>query len=383
MLTNAGRAVWVGLAATAVLLTAACGSSSTSSSTSAAGLSAANQQYLQAQVSQWKAIPTFTPPGPTISVSSLKGKLLFAIPIEAQVPFVAASMTGIQQAAQAAGLDYRNCPNQGQPSQWAACIEEGISAHAAAIILIGVQPSEVAPQLAAAQAAGIPTIECALQERGAPNLPGITASVGQPGALVGQIMADYAILHYNGAVHALVVQSSDVQVTAPLVAAITSEFKNHCGAGCTTVIDDVPTADWATQITTSVQSALVAHPDINAIIPIYDGMMPQVLAGINGASASSRVKILTFNGTPSVLSSIASGPVLMDIGEPAYWLGWNYTDQAMRSILGQPLGPDKEFNAIRAFDASNVSEAGTPPSYSEGYGDAYVAGYKTLWGLSS
>ena len=35
---------------------------------------------------------------------------------------------------------------------------------------------------------------------------------------------------------------------------------------------DVPIQDWATAIQSDVSSALVAHPDINAVIIAFDGM---------------------------------------------------------------------------------------------------------------
>jgi ribose transport system substrate-binding protein len=33
------------------------------------------------------------------------------------------------------------------------------------------------------------------------------------------------------------------------------------------------------------------------------------------------------------------------------------------------------------FTADNAKDAGTPPGLSQGYGDAYVAGYAALWQL--
>ena len=39
-----------------------------------------------------------------------------------------------------------------------------------------------------------------------------------------------------------------------------------------------------------------------------------------------------------------------------------------------------EHTPLRIFTKANVSEAGTPPKLSTGYGNAYVSGYNALWG---
>ncbi len=70
----------------------------------------------------------------------------------------------------------------------------------------------------------------------------------------------------------------------------------------------------------------------------------------------------------------------MDVGENLDWLGWANIDQAMRLLAHIP--PVKSENTpLRVFDASNVKEAGVPPKPSQGYGNAYVSGYKKLWML--
>ena len=54
-------------------------------------------------------------------------------------------------------------------------------------------------------------------------------------------------------------------------------------------------------------------------------------------------------------------------------------DQAFRTILGQPA--PVESSPLRIFDAANVSEAGTPPATTNGYGNSYASAFMTLWGL--
>ena len=48
------------------------------------------------------------------------------------------------------------------------------------------------------------------------------------------------------------------------------------------------------------------------------------------------------------------------------------SDFAMSSALNVPF---------YIFDASNVETAGVPAQFDTGYGDAYISGFRTLWGL--
>jgi ribose transport system substrate-binding protein len=55
-------------------------------------------------------------------------------------------------------------------------------------------------------------------------------------------------------------------------------------------------------------------------------------------------------------------------------------DQVFRVIAGEK--PVRSENTpLRVFDDTNVDETGSPPRFDTGYGNAYVEGYKRLWGL--
>ena len=55
-------------------------------------------------------------------------------------------------------------------------------------------------------------------------------------------------------------------------------------------------------------------------------------------------------------------------------------DVILRVLLGKPV-PKSQNLPRRIFDATNINDTGTPPSPLKGYGSAYIAGYKKLWGV--
>jgi ribose transport system substrate-binding protein len=131
-----------------------------------------------------------------------------------------------------------------------------------------------------------------------------------------------------------------------------------------------------------VKSALTQDPGINYVIPIYDSMAFFAVPAITEAGKQGSVKVATYNGTPDVLKFLQANNVVdMEVGENLDWLAHANMDAAFRILSGQKV-PTKldERTPLRVFDATNVAQAGKPPKFSVGYGNAYTVGYAKLWG---
>jgi ribose transport system substrate-binding protein len=199
-----------------------------------------------------------------------------------------------------------------------------------------------------------------------------------PFELAGRLQADWVIQATNGTADALVITSNDASSTTPLMRGLRDEFRRRCPT-CKVAAVDVPISEWAARIRSEVQSALVRDPKIDYVIPIYDSMSQFVVPAIRAAGAASRVRIAAFNGTPFVLKLMQDGDIVaMDVGENPSWLGWAAMDQTFRVMVGeQPV--KSEHTPLRVFDDGDVADAGRPPQFDAGYGNAYVGGYKKLW----
>jgi ribose transport system substrate-binding protein len=164
-----------------------------------------------------------------------------------------------------------------------------------------------------------------------------------------------------------------------MVASIEREVSQYCPSTCKVTTVVIPVTDWATRIQTEVQSAIVRDPNLNYIIPIYDGMCQFVVPGVVTAAAANRVKVASYNGTPFALKYLADQNVVsMDVGDEILWEAYANDDQIFRILAGVPPVED-EHQGIRIFDSSNVADTGNPPKDNTGYGDAFIAGYQQLW----
>ena len=344
---------------------------------------AINLAYFRARVAKFSAKPTFAPPGPAFNArAAVKGKTLFTIPASSAVPFVTTISNNMAAVASLVGLKYKVWTNQGQPSQWSQGMQAAINQKVSSIdLLAGINPALLEPQIQAAKRAGITTVVAHLYDLHQATAPNLSAVVNIPYNQAGRLLADWAIVKTQGKLDALVITINEVLSTAPMVAGIRSEAQK-CGAGCKLSFVNVSIPEIATRIQPQVQSGLARDPKINYVIALYDSAeAPFAVAGIKAAHAEGRVKVVTFNGTPSVLKMVQDRNVVeIDIGENLKWIALGIMDQHMRLMAG--LTPVKnEHIPLRIFSSANIAATGNPPQDSTGFGSSYVQGFYKVWGL--
>lgn len=370
--------------AVAALTVASCGGDSDAPSASqpAAGANQAGVEHAKAQIAKYRAVPRFEPPGPAFDArKAASGKTILSIPASSSIPFVQTIQDGMKDIAGEVGMNFIDWPNQGKPAQWVQGMNQALDRKAQVVnLLAGINPGALAPQISKAQAAGADVVASHLYDVNQPATNG-AHSVSIYYEQAGRLLADWVIAKTGGEANVLVVTINEVVSTKPMMHGINDEFAKHCGSGCKVSTINTAIADVATRIQPQVQSALVKDPGINYVIALYDSAeAPFVVAGIRQAGAKGRVKVVTFNGTPSVLKMVKSGDVEMDVGESLDWISYGVMDQVMRLAGGLDPVEDPRL-PIRIFDKDNVDETGDPPTDSKGYGDSYRDGYMKLWGL--
>jgi ribose transport system substrate-binding protein len=371
---------WVGFAIAIVALVAGCGDDDDSGGGGAA--QNGDLAELQETLDSYRAVPTFEAPGPAFDArAAAQGKTLLSIPASSSIPFVRTIQDGMKELAGEVGLGFVDWPNQGRPAQWVQGMSAAVDRKVDAVnLLAGINPAALGPQLQAADRAGIPTIVSHLYDLDQTPEPGVQ-TVDIPYEQAGRLLADWVIVKTEADANALVVTIDEVVSTEAMVKGIRGEFDQHC-SGCKLSFTNVAIADVATRIQPQVQSALLKDPNINYVIALYDSAeAPFVVAAINAAGRQGQVKVVTFNGTPSVLKMVADGSVEMDVGENLDWISYGIMDQTLRILGGMDPVDDPKL-PLRIFDKDNVAEAGDPPRDGEGFGSGYQEEYRKLWKLT-
>jgi ribose transport system substrate-binding protein len=363
-----------------LMMPVAVSSASASTISKAAGIKKA-----QALITQYLAMPKFVSPGPAINVKKLKGKTIFSIPANSSVPFVQTVDQVMGMYAKALGIKYIDYPNQQQQSQQVAGMNQAIVDKVNAIDLDGgINPAMLAPEIQAAKAVGIPTVDTGERNANQPTAPYVAAYAFAPFYLSGELMAAWAVTQTHGNANILEVTSNADVSSASVQAGMNAELKATCPT-CKVSSVNVNPVDWATQLQPTVQGAITGDPGMNYILPVFDAMAVfGVDSAITAAGKVGKIHVASFNGSPSVVNLISKSPsdiITMDVGENTSDVAAAGLDDLMRVMLH--MKPGQEVMNSWVIDAANVSQTGAPHAVSgRGYGNAYIVGYAKTWGVA-
>jgi ribose transport system substrate-binding protein len=371
---------WLRLAFAIALFAGASGLGGTARAADA-GLTPAARAELEALLSASTGETRFIPPGPPIDASSLKGKLIFTIPLSSAIPFCDVVDRQMDEFAQRLGMKHEAWQTTAQIGQWVQGFTTAI-AHKADLINVacGLDPATVAPQIRDALSKGIPVVAAHTYALGQTALEDLSGVVYGAYIHAAELETAWVILKTEGKANVLLITAPSVANSPFIEKAITGMFTKYC-PGCKLRVSGVNAADWATKVGPAVQSAILADRALDYVIPIYDGMVQFAVPAVITTGSSGRVKISTFNATPAVLDMMRTGDIVtFDSGEDTTWLAGAILDQDMRVLLKKPLIKDYAAG-IRAFTKSDAAAAGVPAKFGVGYGDSALKGYEALWGL--
>lgn len=331
-----------------------------------------------ATIAEHQKLPAFVPAGePFDARTCMADKKLMVVPFSSAVEFTGGVATRMTEIAKEIGFQYDHYQTQGQPSQWIQGINQAVTQGYDLVDVLMSDPRVLLPQAMQADQAGLKIVAAHASGFDTPA-PEPFQNVHIDYTQAGRLMAQWAILKTQGKANVLAIVAEDSFSANSLqngIKAVMDECED-----CKVQYINVPVTDWATRMQSTVQSALLRDPSVNYILPIYDGMAQFVVPAVELTQSADRVKIATFNGSPYVLQLVQQGKVEMDIGESIDWVAHAIVDAEMRMLCGLPPVEDPKV-PLYIFDASNADTAGKPPQISTGYGDAYLAGYRKLWGL--
>jgi ribose transport system substrate-binding protein len=345
----------------------------------AAGVEEAKQLVAQAELPvTWEPPPPFDP-------SAAAGKTVWFIPLLGSVPFETILMEGMQEALDLTGVNLSICDSMGSAVEAANCHDRAVAQQADLVVNSGVPSSQIAPQLENAANEGVPVIPGHGPEPGPlpadQPQPPVVAGAGHSNAAAGRMMAHFVTADSEGTANIVFFTVSDADASKPNEEGFTSEIARLC-PNCEVEIVDAPiSAGWDT-LTTLVPSLLRENPDIDYLVPSFDGMAFFIVPAVHAADATDRIRLVSFNASPAVMELLAAEDVVVaDVGAAIKWQGWGFADQQLRVLSGRaPL--EDILVPMRLFTANNVGELDLMGDESSWYGDVdYQSEYKTIWGL--
>jgi ribose transport system substrate-binding protein len=369
--------------AVVLALTAACSSTKKSTtSTGSTGSASGNAAQAVADTTAATSPPTFVAPGAAFDPKAkASGKKLWVIDVASSIPLTQVTDAAAQEALGLFGASVVRFDGKGSASEFARGVNQAIAAKADGIALFAIDPNVVAGPVQKAIAANIPVIVLQYGDANATLSAGVKGQVTYCYSCAGKIMADFIAADTQGKSAGVeLLTSTDVSNSKPLIEGFTSALKSGCPS-CTIHTDNVPVANWQTDVGTTVKSALTSHSDIKYVVPIYDGMALFATSSIQ-TSGKSGVQLVTFNGSLGNMQNLAAGKVVTaEVGSPQAWEGYALADQFLRIISGQTPVSDSKVG-LRLFDKANIGSIDLSKPERDWYGVDFVAGYKKLWGVS-
>jgi ribose transport system substrate-binding protein len=383
----------VAVAAGCLLGTAACGSTSSTSSTAspaasastggASGSAATSLAYAQQQLAAHSGTQAaFTAPGPALkNVASLRGKVVYYVPIGLTVPYFQVVLSGLKDAASAAGLTLRPCDPAFSPSGVAQCLTEAANQNAAAVITDSIPPAFAQQAINKLESRHIPIL---VAEEGSNPSTDELAYNSPPTELMTSLEADWIIAQSKGTGDIILPEITDSAASIGYVEnGAIKEIRAHC-AGCKLTVLKT-TTEQLSNLPSLISTALVRDPHLGYVLSEFDADVSAVIHGLQTVSAGRQVKVTGLNGVLADLQFIAQGNYQAeDTGDNGYQLGWSDIDEVLRQMLGQPVVSD-EHVGIRVFTGANVAGL-TLTSAAAHAGQWYGTGdfkpvYKKLWGV--
>jgi ribose transport system substrate-binding protein len=316
-------------------------------------------------------------------ISGVKGKVIYYVPISLQAPQFAATQNAVKAAAEAVGASVQVCDGKGTPTDVSACVEQATQAGAAGVIADAIPYGMASNALDAAQEAGIPVVIGNQLDDAEHPAAADLAYVNAPGAEMMEALAKWIQLDSNDDATILVNQTADSPAPPQFVTNGTKFLATDCG-DCKVITNDVSSANFS-QVPASTSAALLKNPNVNYVVSQFEQFLQVTNTGIQQASKTDSVKVVTGAVQVSGLKQLASGTGLdAASGQASVFGGWVYVDAILRMHSKQDVPkidiPVRLFTKDSIKDLNITDEA---QASGEWFGPAtYTDDFKAIWGVS-
>jgi ribose transport system substrate-binding protein len=355
-------------------------SAGASSYTSKTGLA-----YAKAQVAQYSG-KVRLPVVPTVKhPASLKGKVIWYIPITNAVDSLAGMGTTMTAALAKLGATVQVCDGGGLPTTVATCLTNASQQGASAVVTSYIDYDMAPTGFQALATAGIPVIV-----GNEPPDAGVTPTKNlqftygtKQTDLFAALMAFETIASSKGKAHVLVIRLTDSASTTTASNLEITDLKRYCPACVVTTVNAQTAA--LTQLPSTVSAALTANPDINYVTVPTDAYLPPVTGAIASSGFTTKVRVISADGGVAGLQDVVSGSMLADPGNPIEWVGYEYADAVLRILSGdpvaqEPVGPTLIFTKANLAGLSLTESNYSSMSWYHVGQAAFVAPYLKAWG---
>ncbi|KQT54978.1 sugar ABC transporter substrate-binding protein [Aureimonas sp. Leaf454] len=320
--------------------------------------------------------------GPTSGPKIQADKTVVVLAADMKNGGVLGVVSGIEEAAAAAGWTVRTIDGAGSISGRTAAVGQGIALNPSGIVIAGFDAVEQQAGLQQAMDSKIPIVAWhAAPESGPVAAAGVFANVTTDPMEVAKAAAAWAYLDAKGKPGVVIFTDSTYAVAIAKADAMKVEIERLGG----TVVEyvDTPIAETSSrmpQLTTSLlQRHGAAWTHSLAINDLYFDFMGPSLASAGIAGNGAPVSVAAGDGSQSAYQRIRAGEYqAVTVAEPLHLQGWQLVDELNRAFAGAAWSG--YVSPLHVVTKANVEFDGGPSDAFDpdnGYRDAY----KAIWGI--
>lgn len=314
------------------------------------------------------------------AAGSAAGKTVYIASFNDSIPILNQWGTTIQSALELYGIAVTRLDAASNPEDFTVHIDAAIAGGADVIVLNAIPPAFIQPALEAAATAGVAVVSTNTRNPEDAFADNVTADASYDYRIPAALMADWVAVATGGQAKT-VSWGSEGQPSSPVMhGAIEAEFAELC-PGCTVELRDAQPPTWSDGgLQQEATNVVQGDPDINYLLPIYDGMTFAVSPGVTDASSS--IGITSFNATLDVMQAMQADGTLveMDVGCPNDWFSYGAVDATMRILAGEEALTDYGITC-RVFTKANLADVDVSTESSlEWYGVDFLAEFQAFWG---
>jgi ABC-type sugar transport system substrate-binding protein len=334
-MTHIRRAAWRIAPVVAISAALALAGCSTGGVAASGGTSGGAQDLAQFQKVVDKATKPWTKwEGPDSTPAPPKDVKLALVACAGTIAGCVEPLKGAQAAAKDLGWTSTMYDGQGDPVAQNKVVTQAINSGATAILLGGIDPSQIGSALELAKSKNIPVGD--ITQGIAPG-NGIAFDVGGDYVQSGVIMGSWIAADSKGSAVVLPTNDKEFASTVAIVDSAIDTVKK-C-SGCKLEPTQFFTGSQiGNGLGQQVASALQRQPNVNYVIGAFDPAVADMVPAINNVGIGSRVKIVSNVGLTQNLQFIKDGNVqAADVVYDNTYEGYAAVDQLIRVLNGKPL----------------------------------------------
>jgi ribose transport system substrate-binding protein len=320
--------------------------------------------------------------GPTTGPKIQAGKTIVVLAADMKNGGVLGVVSGIEEAAKAAGWTVRTIDGAGSISGRTAAVGQGIALNPNGIVIAGFDAVEQQAGLEQARTAGIPFVAWhAAPDIGPVPAAGVFANVTTDPMQVAKAAADWAYVDAKGKPGVVIFTDSTYAVAIAKADAMKAEIEKLGG----TVVEyvDTPIAETSSrmpQLTTSLlQRHGAAWTHSLAINDLYFDFMGPSLASAGIAGDGAPVNVAAGDGSESAYQRIRAAQFqAVTVAEPLHLQGWQLVDELNRAFAGEAWSG--YVSPLHVVTKANVEFDGGPNNAFDPE-NGYREAYKAIWGV--